>query len=95
LKRLALVSGKAELALADLGGHRAAVTIATGARAKGPIDAEDPDVVVETELATLERMLAGSLPPEDALGDDAVTVRGKRLVAMQYALALAPFYPRP
>jgi hypothetical protein len=38
-------------------------------------------------------MLAGTLPPEDALAGGAVQVRGNRFLAMQLALAHAPFYP--
>jgi hypothetical protein len=40
-------------------------------------------------------MLDGALPPQDALVDGDVTVRGDRLLALQLALAVAPFYPAP
>ena len=95
LKRLAMVSGKVELALTDFDGTRTAMTSATGAAAKKEIDAFDPDVVLEATVKTFQQLLAGKIPPEDAILDGHVTVRGKKLLAMQYALALAPFYPKP
>jgi putative sterol carrier protein len=93
LKRLALVSGKAELAL-DLNGKRVAMTAASGLAAKKAIDPEDPDVILESDASTFARLVEGSLPPEDAIADGAVVVRGKRLIAMQLAFAFAPFYPK-
>jgi putative sterol carrier protein len=94
LKRLALVSGTAELAVTDLDTRRIAMTAACGAAAKRPIDVNRPDVVLETNAKTLVRLLDGSLPPEDAMSDGAVSVRGKRMIAMQLAFAFAPFYPK-
>jgi putative sterol carrier protein len=94
LKRLALVSGKAELALSNLGGKRVSMTVACGAAAKKPIESDDPDVVLEADAATFLRLVEGTLPPEDAIADGAVVVRGKRMLAMQLAFAFAPFYPK-
>jgi putative sterol carrier protein len=94
LKRLSLVSGKVELALTDVTGGRMAMTAASGSAAKKEIHADDPDVVIEAPSSALTRLLEGKLSPEDALVDGAVTIRGKKLVAMQFALALAPFYPK-
>ncbi len=94
LKRLAMVSAKAELALVDLDGERVRIVAASGAAAKKPIDPEDPDVVLEATAETFLRLVDGSLAPEDAIVDGAVTVRGKRLLAMQYAFAFAPFTPK-
>lgn len=97
LRHLAMVSGKVELALTDfpLDGEssRIAMTIASGAAAKRTIDRDDPDVIVEATTEAFLRLLAGKLTPEEAIVDNHVTVRGKRLVAMQFALALAPFFP--
>jgi hypothetical protein len=99
LKRLAMVSGKVEIALADFPGEdgpeRVAMTIASGAAAKKTIDRDDPDVVVEATMSAFLRLLDGTLAPEEAIADNHVSVRGKRLVAMQFALALAPFFPQP
>jgi hypothetical protein len=39
-------------------------------------------------------MLAGTLAPEEALADGDVQVRGNRMLALQLALAVAPFYPK-
>jgi putative sterol carrier protein len=95
LKRLSLVSAKAELALLDLEGRRVSLVAASGGAAKKGIDGDDPDVVLEAGAATFTRLLEGTLPPEDAIAEGAVRVRGKRLLAMQLALAFAPFYPKP
>jgi putative sterol carrier protein len=88
-----MASGRVELASLDEKGERMAVVFGFGAAARRGIDPEDADVVVETQLATIERVLRGELAPEDALADGAVTVRGNRLLALQLALAVAPFYP--
>ena len=94
LKRLSMVSAKAELALTDVAGQRVSLVAASGGAAKKLIEPDDPDVVLEVTADTFLRLVDGSLPPEDAIADGAVTVRGKRLLAMQYALAFAPFYPK-
>jgi hypothetical protein len=94
LKRLVLVEGKIELALSDFEGGRVGMTVALGSAAKKAIDPEDPHVTVDASVAVFERLLAGTLSPEAALADGDVGVRGKRLVAMQLAFALAPFFPK-
>ncbi len=93
LKRLALVNAKVELALTDVDGERVRLVAASGTAAKKPIDPADPDVVLEATSDTFVRLVDGSLPPDEALGDGAITVRGKRMLAMQYAFAFAPFAP--
>jgi putative sterol carrier protein len=95
IKRAAMASGRIELALRDVDGERLAIVLGFGAATRKVIDPEDADVVVETGMTTLERMLDGALPPQDALVDGDVTVRGDRLLALQLALAIAPFYPAP
>lgn len=97
LKRLRMVTGVVELALRDFDAdgeapRRVSMRVAVGAPAK-KVDPE-PDVVIETGSATYLRVLAGELGPEDALADGDVTVTGKRLVAMQFALALAALAPK-
>jgi putative sterol carrier protein len=89
-----MVDGKIELALREFNGSRVGMTFALGAAAKKGIDPEDAGVVVEVSLSVFERMLAGKLSPDAALADGDVHVRGKRLVAMQLAFALAPFFPK-
>jgi putative sterol carrier protein len=93
LKRIAMVSGKVQLALSDFEGERITMTVASGAAAKKTIDTDDPDVVVELSSDVFLRLLRGEIAPETAIVDELVTVKGKKLVAMQFALALAPFFP--
>jgi SCP-2 sterol transfer family len=98
LTRVKMATGVLELALRDFPGNgggaprRVTLSIAVGAPAKKV--EPDPDVVVETSLATYLRMLAGEIGPEDALADGDVKVTGKRLVAAQLAFAVGPFFPR-
>ena len=94
LKRIVMVEGKIELALRDFEGGRVGMTVALGSAAKKAIDPEDAHVSVDASVAVFERLLAGTLSPEAALADGEVGVRGKRLVAMQLAFALAPFFPK-
>jgi putative sterol carrier protein len=93
VKRVAMASGRIELAVSDDDGERMAIVFGFGDAARKPIDPDDADVVVETRLATLERVFRGELGPEEALADGDVKVRGNRFLAMQLALAVAPFYP--
>jgi putative sterol carrier protein len=93
LKRLAMVSGKVELALADFEGERVAMTVALGAAAKKTIDPDDADVTVEATVAVFEELLAGKIAPQDAIAEGRVAVKGNKLLAMQLALAVAPLAP--
>jgi putative sterol carrier protein len=95
IKRVAMASGRIELALHDDDGERLAIAFGFGTAARKPIDPEDADVVIEARMTTVERVLRGELGPEDALADGDVTLRGNRFLAMQLALAVAPFYPPP
>jgi putative sterol carrier protein len=92
VKRAALANGRIEFAIPDVDGERIAIVFGFGTAARRPIDPEDPDAVVEATFETVGRMLAGNLPPDEALAEGAVRVRGNRLLAMQLALAHAPFY---
>jgi putative sterol carrier protein len=94
VKRAAMAHGRIELALRDVDGERLAVVFGFGHAARKRIDPDDADVVVESGLGTVERMLAGTLAPEEALADGDVQVRGNRMLALQLALAVAPFYPK-
>ena len=91
LKRIKMVTGVVELAIRDFEGRRVTLSIAVGAPAKKV--EPDPDVVIEVSLATYQRLLDGTMGPEEALADGEVTVKGKRLVAMQFAFAIAPLFP--
>lgn len=96
LKRVKMANGTIELAISDfpLDGEatRVAMKIAVGAPARR-VD-PDPDVTIETTIATVERILDGQLGPEEALADGGVNVSGKKLVAGQLAFALAPLFPK-
>jgi hypothetical protein len=94
VRRVAMAHGRIELALRYLGGERLAIVFGFGGAAQKRIDPDDADVVVEAGLATVERVLAGTLAPEEALADGDVAVRGNRMLALQLALAVAPFYPQ-
>jgi putative sterol carrier protein len=94
VRRAAMAHGRIELALRDIAGERLAIVFGFGSAARRRIDPEDADVVVEAGLGTMERMLAGTLAPEEALADGDVAVRGNRMLALQLALAVAPFYPQ-
>jgi hypothetical protein len=93
LKRVAMASGRIELALVDERGERHGIVFGFGAAAKKEMDPEEAETVIEADLATIERVLRGELGPEDALADGNVRVKGNRFLAMQLALAVAPFYP--
>ena len=94
VKRAAMAHGRIELALRDVDGERIAVVFGFGQATRKGIDPDDADVVVEAGLGTIERILSGRLAPEEALADGDVTVRGNRMLALQLALAVAPFYPQ-
>jgi putative sterol carrier protein len=92
LKRLALANGRIELAAVDEGGGRLAVVLGLGDATRRAINPEDPDAVAEAALTTLEGIIRGEQGPEEAISSGEVTVRGSRLLALQLALAVAPFY---
>lgn len=93
LKRVAMASGRIELAARDEDGERIAMVLGFGSATRRAIDPEQADVVVEARLSIVERFLGGQLGPEEALASGDVTVRGNRMLALQLALAVAPFYP--
>jgi hypothetical protein len=96
LKRVKMVTGVIELAITDFvadptSGHearRVALSIALGAPAKKV--EPDPDVVIEVTMRTYLRLLGTT--PEEALADGDVSVKGKRLLAMQVAFAIGPLF---
>jgi hypothetical protein len=99
LKRIKMVTGAVELAIRDFeepggaggGARRVALAIALGAPAKKLDPA--PDVVIETSMKTYLRLLDGTMGPEDALADGDVSVKGRRMLAMQLAFAIGPLFP--
>ncbi len=92
LRRIVHVTGTIETALPDFPGGPARLrATAFGGRAAKVDFERDADVVVEASNDVFDKMLAGSLLPEEALAESLVAVKGKRMVALQFAFALAPF----
>jgi hypothetical protein len=94
IRRVAMASGRLEVAVVDEDGARLAVVFGFGDAARKTIDPDDPDTVVEVPIATLDGILRGERAPEEALAAGDVAVRGRRLLAMQLALAVGPLYPK-
>jgi hypothetical protein len=95
IQRLALASGRIELAVIDETGRRIAVLLGFGDAARRPMVTEAPDTVAEAPLSILEAILRGEQGPEEALSSPHVIVRGSRFLALQLALAVAPLYLAP
>jgi hypothetical protein len=99
LKRIKMVSAAIELACADFddgkGGssRRLVLSAALGAPAKKV--EPDPDVTIEVSMKTYLRLIDAGGAPEEALADGDVSVKGKRLLAMQVAFAIGPLFPPP
>ncbi|HWL89574.1 MAG TPA: SCP2 sterol-binding domain-containing protein [Polyangiaceae bacterium] len=93
LKRLAQATGRIELRLADFEGGDARLLVSAAGGRKHALDTYTADATIETKVTIFEELLAGRLRPDEAIADAHVTVRGKKLVAMQFAFALAPFFP--
>jgi len=94
LKRVTMVSAKVELTVPDFDGGPISMSFAAGDVARRGAEKATADATVETSSATFERILSGALAPEDAIAEGKVTLRGKALVAMQFAFALAPFFAK-
>jgi putative sterol carrier protein len=90
LRRISAVKGVISLTLADFEGRPATLQVASGPDASLY---DDPDVTITIQLPAFLKMLAGALPPDEAITGGHVTLNGKKLVAMQFALALAPYFP--
>jgi hypothetical protein len=93
IRRVSMANGRIELAAIHPDGERLAVVFGFGDATRRPIDPEDPDTVVEAPIDALQDLLRGERGPEETLSSGDVTVRGSRLLAMQLALAIAPFFP--
>ncbi len=95
LKRVSLVNGKIEIKLVDSPIGTISLFVAAGAKAKEGLFADDPDATLEVHMPTVENILSGKVGPEAALSDGSVGIKGRRLVAMQFALAIAPYFKPP
>ncbi len=95
LKRIAQVTGSIEMSLPDFPGGPARVRAAATGGKPGKVDFERPaDVKIEATNELFEKILAGTVLPEEALAQSLVKIEGKRMVALQFAFALAPFITR-
>jgi len=92
LKRIVQATGTIELELTDFG--PAALHVSAAGAKKHELRESAADAVIGTRVSVFEQLLAGNLGPDEAIVDSHVTVRGKKLVAMQFAFALAPFFPK-
>jgi len=90
LRRVSAVKGVILLTLDDLEGKAASLLVASGPDASVY---DDPDVTLHIKLPAFLKVLAGTLPPDEAISGGHVTITGKKLVAMQFALALVPYFP--
>ena len=93
LKRLMMVSGRLEIAIADFNGARLSLVVGAGDAAKKGALGQSPDVTIEAKMTTVDLVLAGKIPPDEVLSGGHVTITGKSFVAMQFAFAVAPFFP--
>lgn len=92
LRRVSGVRGVVSMTLDDFEGGAATLLVAAGPNASLY---DDPEASVHIQMPSFLRVLAGKLRPDEAIADGHVTLQGKKLVAMQFALALVPFFPPP
>jgi hypothetical protein len=90
IRRFAAIKGVISLTLDDFDGQSATLLVAAGPDASLY---DDPDATVRIRLPAFLELLAGRLGPDEAIADGHVTLSGKKLVAMQFALALVPYFP--
>jgi hypothetical protein len=90
LRRVSAVKGVISMTLDDFEGKAATLLVASGPDASLY---DDPDVSLHIQLPAFLKVLAGALPPDEAISGGHVTLSGKKLVAMQFALALVPYFP--
>jgi len=90
IRRFAAIKGVLSLTLDDFEGTSVTLLIAAGPKASLY---DDPDATVRIELPAFLELLAGTLGPDEAIVDGHVKLTGKKLVAMQFALALVPYFP--
>jgi hypothetical protein len=90
IRRVSAVKGVISMTLDDFQGESATLLVASGPDASVY---DDPDVSIHIKLPAFLQLLAGKLAPDEAIADGHVTLTGKKLVAMQFALALVPYFP--
>jgi putative sterol carrier protein len=90
LRRVSAVKGVLSLTLDDFEGGEATLLLASG---KGASLYDDPDAEIHIKLPAFLELLSGRLTPDAAIAEGHVTLKGKKLVAMQLALTLVPYFP--
>ena len=71
---------------------RFSIRAAVGSAAAKKTAADAPDVEIQAGESTLLALASAKMAPESALSDGDVQISGKKFVAMQLALAFAPFF---
>lgn len=98
LKNLCMASGTLAFELRDFrespdaAPARFSIRAAVGSAAAKKTAADPADVEIQAGETTLLALASAKMAPESALADGDVQVTGKRLIAMQLALAFAPFF---
>ncbi len=90
LRGFATVKGVLSVTLDDFEGKSATLLVASGPDASLY---DDPDASIHIKLPAFQQILAGVLAPDEAIAEGHVTLTGKKLVAMQFALTLVPYFP--
>jgi putative sterol carrier protein len=78
------------MTLDDFNGGSASLLVASGPDASLY---DDPDASLHIKMPAFRQLLAGRLTPDAAIVDGHVALTGKKLVAMQFALAMVPYFP--
>jgi hypothetical protein len=94
LSRIASESAKVECALRMADGTRLLLMFGCGKHAARGIDDFDPEVELEVPEAVFVAVSQGRTTPSGALEHPDLSIRGKKLVAVKLALALAPLFVR-
>jgi len=90
IRRVAAIKGVISLTLEEFEGRDATLLVAAGPDASLY---DDPEASIRIRLPAFQQILAGKIGPDEAIADGHVTLKGKKLVAMQFALALVPYFP--
>jgi putative sterol carrier protein len=90
IRSVSAVKGVIAMTLDDFEGGEATLLVASGPDASVY---DDPDVSLHIKLPAFLEILSGKLRPDEAIAEGHVTMTGKKLIAMQFALALVPYFP--
>jgi hypothetical protein len=90
LRAVSAVAGVVSMSLHGFRGVTATVLLATGPDASLY---DDPDVTLDIDLPAFLPILAGKVGPDEAIAEGHARLKGKKLLAMQLALTLVPYFP--